>query len=100
MALQTYMLSQTTGQWSGFKRPMELAEAFLLPLVTVSTPQISFSREAVFQRDFQMIRRAGSFYAPADSPALMPARSDTPEVLETKWKQFIRRESYKRCVAV
>jgi len=34
--IQTYMLSLDVGIWSGFKRRTELAEGFLLPLVTVS----------------------------------------------------------------
>lgn len=36
MAVQTYMLSLDVGLWSGVKRKMELAEAFLYPLITVS----------------------------------------------------------------
>lgn len=43
-----------------------------------------------------MLRRAGAFSAPADSSALLPLDSDSPEALETKWKKFISRESYKR----
>lgn len=45
-----------------------------------------------------MLRRAGAFSAPADSPALLPLDSDSPEALEKKWKKFISRESYKRYV--
>ncbi|KAK2600678.1 hypothetical protein N8I77_010196 [Diaporthe amygdali] len=75
-ALQTFMLTLDVGIWSGFKRKMEIAESFLQPLLT-------------------MLRRAGAFSAPADSPALVPLDSDSPEALETKWKKFISRESYK-----
>ncbi|KAK7729977.1 hypothetical protein SLS63_006038 [Diaporthe eres] len=76
-ALQTFMLTLDVGIWSGFKRKMEIAESFLQPLLT-------------------MLRRAGAFSAPADSSALLPLDSDSPEALETKWKKFISRESYKR----
>ncbi|KAL2276296.1 hypothetical protein FJTKL_00987 [Diaporthe vaccinii] len=78
-ALQTFMLTLDVGIWSGFKRKMEIAESFLQPLLT-------------------MLRRAGAFSAPADSSALLPLDSDSPEALETKWKKFISRESYKRLI--
>ncbi|CAJ2503751.1 Uu.00g111450.m01.CDS01 [Anthostomella pinea] len=77
--LQALMLVLDIGSWSGFKRKMELAESFLQPLMT-------------------MLRRAGTFSAPADSPSLIPHALDPPEVLNTKWRNFIQRESYKRLV--
>ncbi|KAK0656444.1 hypothetical protein B0T16DRAFT_452009 [Cercophora newfieldiana] len=75
--IQTYMLSLDIGIWSGFKRRTELAEGFLLPITT-------------------MLRRAGIFTAPPDSDSHIPLSSDSPDVLETKWQNFIKRESYKR----
>ncbi|KAK7962165.1 uncharacterized protein PG986_002990 [Apiospora aurea] len=77
--LQAFMQILDIGLWSGFKRKMEIAESFLQPVMT-------------------MLRRAGTFSAPADTPALVPAPSDTPELLESKWRKFIKRESYKRLV--
>ena len=43
-----------------------------------------------------MIRRGGIFAGTPDSPWLIPSESDPPEVLDTKWRKFITRESYKR----
>ncbi|KAK3336192.1 hypothetical protein B0T19DRAFT_408804 [Cercophora scortea] len=77
--LQAYMLQLDIGIWSGFKRKTELAESFLQPLMT-------------------MLRRAGVFMAPADSPDIVPLASDSAEVLEMKWQKFVARESYKRLV--
>ncbi|KAK8074660.1 hypothetical protein PG997_009323 [Apiospora hydei] len=77
--LQAFMQILDIGLWSGFKRKMEIAESFLQPVMT-------------------MLRRAGTFSAPADTPALVPTPSDTPELLESKWRKFIKRESYKRLV--
>ncbi|KAK8016531.1 hypothetical protein PG993_014720 [Apiospora rasikravindrae] len=77
--LQAFMQILDIGLWSGFKRKMEIAESFCQPVMT-------------------MLRRAGTFSAPADTPALVPAPSDTPEHLESKWRKFIKRESYKRLV--
>lgn len=49
-----------------------------------------------------MMRRAGVYtaavYTQADLPAVLPQASDSPEVLERKWRVFINRESYKRYV--
>ncbi|KAK6088176.1 hypothetical protein SCUP234_01242 [Seiridium cupressi] len=77
--LQGFILELDIGLWSGFKRKMEMAESFLLPPVT-------------------MLRRAGTFSAPADTPNLVPLPSDSPEEVEAKWRKFIKRESYKRLV--
>ncbi|KAK8064724.1 hypothetical protein PG994_007362, partial [Apiospora phragmitis] len=74
--LQAFMQILDIGLWSGFKRKMEIAESFLQPVMT-------------------MLRRAGTFSAPADTPALVPAPSDPPELLESKWCKFIKRESYR-----
>ncbi|KAF6843178.1 C6 transcription factor [Colletotrichum musicola] len=78
-ALQAFMLNLDIGLWSGFKRKMEIAESFLQPLMT-------------------MLRRAGNFSAPPDSLSLMPSMSDPPDVLDSKWRKFAKRESYKRLV--
>lgn len=43
-----------------------------------------------------MIRRAGSFALPADSEDTIPTMTDDKEALDRKWRDFIRRESYKR----
>ncbi|KAK3500725.1 hypothetical protein B0T13DRAFT_228602 [Neurospora crassa] len=79
--LQSFALHLAIGMWSGFKRKTELAEAFLQPLLI-------------------MMRRAGVYtaavYTQADLPSVLPQASDTPEVLERKWRTFINRESYKR----
>ncbi|KAK7999805.1 hypothetical protein PG990_012405 [Apiospora arundinis] len=77
--LQAFMHVLDIGLWSGFKRKMEIAESFVQPVMT-------------------MLRRAGTFSAPADTPALVPSPSDPPELLESKWRNFIKRESYKRLV--
>ncbi|OLN85754.1 C2H2 finger domain transcription factor sebA 2 [Colletotrichum chlorophyti] len=78
-ALQAFMLSLDVGIWSGFKRKMEIAESFLQPPMT-------------------MLRRSGNFSALPDSPALSPTLADPPDVLESKWRNFAKRESYKRLV--
>ncbi|KAK3388990.1 hypothetical protein B0T20DRAFT_511002 [Sordaria brevicollis] len=79
--LQAYSLHLAIGMWSGFKRKTELAEAFLQPLLI-------------------MMRRAGVYtavvYTQADLPSVLPQQSDSPEVLERKWRTFVNRESYKR----
>ncbi|KAI8295865.1 Nicotinate catabolism cluster-specific transcription factor [Colletotrichum sp. SAR 10_98] len=78
-ALQAFMLNLDIGIWSGFKRKMEIAESFLQPPMT-------------------MLRRAGNFSAPPDSPSLIPTMADPPDVLDSKWRKFAKRESYKRLV--
>lgn len=49
-----------------------------------------------------MMRRAGVYtavvYTRADLPAVLPQASDSPEVLDRKWRAFINRESHKRYV--
>lgn len=89
------MLVLDVGIWSGFKRKMEIAESFMQPLLTVSVLLKRRGIDAQANRS-QMLRRAGAFSAPGDSPALLPLDSDSPEALEAKWKKFISRESYKR----
>ncbi|KPM34198.1 hypothetical protein AK830_g12375 [Neonectria ditissima] len=78
MTHQAMMLHLDVGQWSGFNRKMEIAESFVQPLLT-------------------MLRRSGraSF---SDSVAQIPSLTDSPEVLDSKWRQFIVFESHKRLV--
>ncbi|KAI5925748.1 hypothetical protein F4810DRAFT_699971 [Camillea tinctor] len=76
---QAFMLVLDIGLWSGFKRKMEIAESFKQTILT-------------------MLRRAGAFSGPADSPSTIPLPSDTTEVLTMKWHKFIQRESLKRLV--
>ncbi|KAK1758663.1 hypothetical protein QBC47DRAFT_375402 [Echria macrotheca] len=75
--VQTYAMSLGIGVWSGFKRRMELAEAFLQPLIT-------------------MLRRGGVFTGSADGPFVPPRETDPLEILEIKWHDFVRKESHKR----
>lgn len=44
------------------------------------------------------MRRGGMFRAIADTQNLIPLDSETGQVLEAKWKQWIRQESFKRSV--
>ncbi|KAK7420627.1 hypothetical protein QQX98_002621 [Neonectria punicea] len=79
MTHQAMMLHLDVGQWSGFNRKMEIAESFVQPLLT-------------------MLRRSGRTSFSSDSAAQMPSMSDPPKVLDSKWRQFIVLESYKRLV--
>ncbi|CAM1502264.1 Fc.00g042480.m01.CDS01 [Cosmosporella sp. VM-42] len=79
LTLQAHMLHLDVGQWSGFNRKMEIAESFVQPILT-------------------MLRRSGKMSLPPDSNTQMPTMSDAPDVLDSKWKQFISRESFKRLV--
>lgn len=75
--LQAYTLNLDIGIWSGYKRKMEIAESFAQPITT-------------------MLRRAGAFSAARDSSKIVPSAADSDEVVEAKWKKFVRRESFKR----
>lgn len=44
----------------------------------------------------QMLRRGGMLSTPPDALSLIPLGSDSADVVESKWQQFITRESYKR----
>ncbi|KAH8729611.1 hypothetical protein BGZ61DRAFT_515638 [Ilyonectria robusta] len=79
MTHQAMMLHLDVGQWSGFNRKMEIAESFVQPLLT-------------------MLRRSGRTSFSSDSVSQMPSISDSPEVLDSKWRQFVVLESYKRLV--
>lgn len=44
----------------------------------------------------KLLRRSGKTSYAAESAAIMPAMADSDELLEVKWKYFIKRESFKR----
>lgn len=95
--LQASLMWLETGKWSGFKRTMEIAESFLQPHLTVSSPGPK-AMARVLAHQSQMLRRANMFSAPIDSLAVAPHSSDPPEVVASKWRNFIARESWKRQV--
>ncbi|KAF4980354.1 hypothetical protein FZEAL_3615 [Fusarium zealandicum] len=74
MLLQASMIHLEIGQWSGFSRQMELSEAFAPQLLTAS------------------LRRAWCIYLHIPNPG------DSPDSLDSKWRQFIVLESYKRLI--
>lgn len=76
-ALQAYMIGLDVGLWSGFKRKMEIAESFAQPVIV-------------------MLRRAGAFAALRNPSIFVPLRSDSDAVLESKWKKWAEKESWKR----
>jgi hypothetical protein len=45
-----------------------------------------------------MVRRGGMFGASTDAQSLIPLGSDEGPVLENKWKKWVQREAFKRCV--
>jgi hypothetical protein len=88
------------GLWSGFKRKMEIAESFALPLVTVSKFVYYPYPESCAHMSSQMLRRAGAFAAPQETARLTPDPTDDGQYLESKWRRWVKRESYKRFEAV
>lgn len=76
-ALQAFMIGLDVGLWSGFKRKMEIAESFAQP-VTI------------------MLRRAGAFAALRNPLIFVPHRSDSDAALESKWRKWAEKESWKR----
>jgi hypothetical protein len=76
-ALQAFIIGLDVGLWSGFKRQMEIAESFAQPVIV-------------------MLRRAGAFAAPRHPSIFIPDRSDPDPVLESKWRKWAERESWKR----
>lgn len=76
-ALQAYMIGLDVGLWSGFKRKMEIAESFAQPVIV-------------------MLRRAGAFAALRNPSIFVPQRSDSDAVLESKWRKWVEKESWKR----
>ena len=78
-AIQAFIIGLDIGLWSGFKRKMEIAESFAQPVIV-------------------MLRRAGAFAAPRNPSMFIPDRSDSDSVLESKWRKWAERESWKRFV--
>lgn len=74
--IQGLVLGLQIGLWSGDKRRMEIAES------SAQTP-------------ITMMRRAGRFSRPRDSP-LPPTLQDSEEVLMMKWRKWVMAESWKR----
>ncbi|KAL0938789.1 C6 transcription factor [Colletotrichum truncatum] len=74
--VQTLILGQDIGLWSGNRRKMEIAECHLLIPIT-------------------MMRYRGKFQR-ASYPLVEVSMSDEGEVLEKKWKTWCERESWKR----
>ncbi|KAK2005127.1 hypothetical protein LX36DRAFT_676499 [Colletotrichum falcatum] len=74
--VQTLILGQDIGLWSGNRRKMEIAECHLLIPIT-------------------MMRYRGKFQR-ASYPIIEVNISDEGEVLENKWKLWCDRESWKR----
>ncbi|KAB8255737.1 hypothetical protein BDV32DRAFT_161621 [Aspergillus pseudonomiae] len=76
--LQAYMLCLETGLWSGNNRKMEICESSRLPLVTI-------------------LRRRGLFHHAAYPPVLISSE-DVSDNLDSKWRSWVRQESFKRLV--
>ncbi|KAK1988717.1 hypothetical protein LZ30DRAFT_744861 [Colletotrichum cereale] len=74
--VQTLILGQDIGLWSGNRRKMEIAECHLLIPIT-------------------MMRYRGKFQR-ASYPTIEVDMSDEGEVLEKKWRLWCERESWKR----
>ena len=74
--IQALTLTVQLGLFSGDKRKMEIAESFLQPPIT-------------------MMRRAGRF---SRSRCLLPPPTlqDSEETLQSKWREWVNKESYKR----
>ncbi|UZP37771.1 hypothetical protein NXS19_005587 [Fusarium pseudograminearum] len=77
MLLQASMLHVETGQWSGFNRQTVVAES--------SAPQL-----------FTLLRRTGKTSFTSDTNICTPNTGDPPEILESKWRNFVTIESRKR----
>ncbi|KAF8865705.1 hypothetical protein BDZ45DRAFT_684227 [Acephala macrosclerotiorum] len=78
-ALQAFTIGLDVGLWSGFKRKMEIAESFAQPIII-------------------MLRRAGAFAPVGNASLLVPSPNDSDAVLESKWRKWVERESFKRLV--
>ncbi|THY69553.1 hypothetical protein D6C86_02421 [Aureobasidium pullulans] len=76
--LQANILELKLGLWSGNRRKMEIAESHGLPLIT-------------------MLRRSGRFKRRRQRPAA-PTPEDPPDVLDSKWREWVEAESFKRLV--
>ncbi|PVH79735.1 hypothetical protein DL98DRAFT_460770 [Cadophora sp. DSE1049] len=76
-SLQAFVIGLDIGLWSGFKRKMEIAESFGQPVVA-------------------MLRRAGVFAASRLPSSSSPLMSDSEAVVDSKWRNWVERESFKR----
>ncbi|WPH03907.1 Hypothetical protein R9X50_00679000 [Acrodontium crateriforme] len=74
--MQASLLQLKIGLWSGDSRKMELAEGFQQVLVTMA--------------------RRGGFFRRGTYERIVPYAEDTGEVLQKKWRQWVRQESRKR----
>jgi hypothetical protein len=92
------MIGLDIGLWSGFKRKMEIAESFAQPIIIVSELllHLPFSNDVYCG---QMLRRAGAFAPAANQSSADPRREDSKPVLESKWRKWAERESFKRLIS-
>lgn len=74
--MQASLLQLKIGLWSGDSRKMELAEGFQQVLVTMA--------------------RRGGFFRRGTYERIVPYAEDTGEILEKKWRHWVRQESRKR----
>ncbi|KAI0600176.1 hypothetical protein F4775DRAFT_546523 [Biscogniauxia sp. FL1348] len=74
--VQTLVLGQDVGLWSGNRRKMEIAECHLLIPITMMRYRSRFQRTSY--------------------PSISVTESDEGEVLEQKWKRWYELESWKR----
>nr|POE87365.1 zinc finger protein klf1 [Quercus suber] len=74
--MQASLLQLKIGLWSGDSRKMELAEGFQQVLVTMA--------------------RRGGFFRRGTYERIVPYAEDTGELLETRWRQWVKQESRKR----
>lgn len=74
--MQASLLQLKIGLWSGDSRKMELAEGFQQVLVTMA--------------------RRGGFFRRGTYERIVPYAEDQGEVLEHKWRQWVKQESRKR----
>jgi len=74
--MQASLLQLKIGLWSGDSRKMELAEGFQQVLVTMA--------------------RRGGFFRRGTYERIVPYAEDQGEVLEKKWRQWVKQESRKR----
>ncbi|TKA24654.1 hypothetical protein B0A50_06414 [Salinomyces thailandicus] len=74
--MQASLLQLKIGLWSGDSRKMELAEGFQQVLVTMA--------------------RRGGFFRRGTYERIVPYAEDQDEVLESKWRQWVKQESRKR----
>ncbi|KAF5027258.1 hypothetical protein F66182_631 [Fusarium sp. NRRL 66182] len=75
--LQASLLHLETGQWSGFNRQTEMAEAFAPQLLTV-------------------LRKTGRMGFTLDANLIMADTDDASDILDSKWRNFVALESCKR----